>query len=74
MLRAFGGRAAAAPVVLPLAWWLLASESAEDMAPIRADGFGYMYMPCLGAPTPQIKLRFSTKFDQVSIFSLVRWI
>ena len=28
VLRTFGGRAAAAPVVVPLEWWPLASQSA----------------------------------------------
>ena len=41
VLRAFGGRAAAAPVVLPLAMVAFASQSADDMAPIRVAGFGY---------------------------------
>ena len=40
MLGTFGGRAVAAPVVLPSQWWLLASHSADDMAPIRVAGFG----------------------------------
>ena len=40
MLKAFGGRAAAAPMVSQ--WWRLASQSADDTAPIRVAGFGYM--------------------------------
>ena len=48
-------------------WWLLASKSADDMAPIGVASFGY-YMPCLGAQTRQIEFRFSTEFDQINVF------
>ena len=46
MLRVFGDRAVASPVVLPWSslsqMWLLASQSADDTALIRVAGFGYM--------------------------------
>ena len=59
MLRAFGGRAAAAPVVLSQ-WWLLASQSADDMAaPIRVAGFGY---------TEQAMSRWTNSRNSISIF------
>ena len=71
MLRTFGGRAAAAPVVLPLA--MVASRLHQ---PATWHQFAWpasvtWYMPCLGAPTLQIEFRFSTKFDRESLFLLV---
>ena len=42
MLRTFGGRAAALRWSYLSQWWLLVSQSADDMAPIRVAGFGYI--------------------------------
>ena len=55
-------------------WWLLASQSADDMAPIRVAGFGYIEhaMP-IGAPTPQIEFQFSTKLDKHFFTSLAEF-
>ena len=47
----------------PSQWWLLASQSADDMAPIRVAGFGYTEQKpwlLIGGQTPQIEFRFST--------------
>ena len=39
-------------------WWLLAFQSADDMAPIRVAGFGYMEYACVDAQPPQNEFRF----------------
>ena len=58
----FGGRAAAAPVVLPFAMVaFLASQSTDDMAPIRVAGFVHMEcaMP-INVQPPQVGFRYAT--------------
>ena len=73
MLRAFGGSAAAALVVLPLA--MLASRlsisrryGTTSCGRLRSHRTN---MSCLGAQTPQIEFRFSTKFDKILFLLLL---
>ena len=47
-------------VVLPLAMVYLASQSADDMAPIRVAGFGYIEHAMFRWTNSQIEFRFST--------------
>ena len=69
VLTTFGGRAAAAPVVLPLA--MVASRLSISRRHGTNSRGRLQNKPCLGGQTLQIEDRFSTKFDRENLFLLL---